>query len=436
MRPSELHFARYRAFEKPQVIGLPRLTLIIGKNGGGKSVVTRLPMLISGGLQATAEAPLALETGGVFHANRYEDLVFQRSAQPFMLGATISAPEGNVTFYTTLRHVVETRALAIEKFDLFQNGTPFLSIALSDTLVFAQSDAQYTVGMGHSPSRGPVAVKFAGLFPTEIAGNSDASATLARWDSLFREAFANPCYLGPFRSETGALTRVPRQGVRSLGSKGEGALDLLGDDMLRGSGSLALSVQEWFDKEMRGNSIILQRDATFPRILVHDPIRNLDVELSETGAGFAQLFPVVVQALALRSGILGSELAIVEQPELHLHPVAHGPVADLIVDTVIHRNGDVRYLVETHSEQFVSRVRRRVAEGKIAPSHVQIISVGHATDEDDDLEPMRVITLDRDGTPSSWPTGVFEEAFDDLKHIRRAIAGRMSEPGKDADPHR
>jgi predicted ATPase len=435
MHPSAIHFKRYRAFEKEQTLDLLPLTLVIGKNGGGKSVISRLPMLLAGGLQANAEAPLALETAGLTHANRYEDLVFQRSAQAFMLGASVRSPQGQASFVTTLRHVVENHSLGIEKFELFENDKPSVTLTISDPIGFAQSEAQYEVCFDGGKPSTPTTVKFTGLFPTSLVDRNEASEALLRWEGLFRDAFSTPCYLGPFRSETGALARVPRQGVHSLGARGEEALDLLGDDMLRGTGSLAIAVQDWFDREMRGNSIILQRDGYFPRVLVHDPLRNLDVELSETGAGFAQVFPVVVQALALRSRILTSELAIVEQPELHLHPVAHGSVADLIVDTVVHREGNVRYVVETHSEQIVTRVRRRVAEGRIAASDVQIVSVGHVTADDDATEPLRLISLDEDGTPSSWPSGVFEEAFDDLKHIRKALSERTAEQISDVDSH-
>jgi recombinational DNA repair ATPase RecF len=102
-----LLFSRYRAFREATRLDFAPLTVIIGKNGGGKSVLTRLPLLIAGGLAAQAEASLDLTAGGISHAARYEDLIYQRSAQPFSLGAEISDGNRTLRFVTTIRHVAE-----------------------------------------------------------------------------------------------------------------------------------------------------------------------------------------------------------------------------------------------------------------------------------------------------------------------------------------
>ena len=105
--PTALLFSRYRAFREFTRLELAPLTVIIGKNGGGKRFSTRLPLLLASGLEAEAEAPLDLNAGGVSHAARYEDLIYQRSAQPFCLGAEISENGRTLRFVTTLRHIVE-----------------------------------------------------------------------------------------------------------------------------------------------------------------------------------------------------------------------------------------------------------------------------------------------------------------------------------------
>src|SRR5262249_33597390 len=146
-----------------------------------------------------------------------------------------------------------------------------------------------------------------------------------------------------------------------------------------------------------------------------------------TGAGFAQVFPIVVQAFARRSDRIASPFLIIEQPELHLHPAVHGGVADLIGDTVSECGGRARYLCETHSEQVVTRLRRRVAEGKISADSIRIASVGHQGAPDADIEPLRNIRLDEVGNPDSWPIGVFDEAFDDLVRLREAARLREAD---------
>ena len=51
-------------------------------------------------------------------------------------------------------------------------------------------------------------------------------------------------------------------------------------------------------------------------------------------------------------------LTIIEEPELHLHPSAHGDLAERFAESLKDKNK--RYLIETHSENFILRKSRRV----------------------------------------------------------------------------
>jgi len=427
--PVALHFSRYRAFKDAVRLPLAPLTLILGKNGSGKSVLTRLPVILAGGVDASAISPLNLVAGGVSHASKYEDLVHQRSAQPFMLGAEMAVGDKRVIFKTTLRHVVETHSLAYESFELLQDDVSVLQLSISSPEEIGKGHAEFKL-----KATGAVEqlrkVSFSGLFPSEIEGEPDLQGRITTYREGFEQAFGSPAYLGPFRSEASSSGRVPQQGVRALGPRGEGALDILGDDSLRGDGSITRLVEEWFDSAMQGSRMVLELASGIPRLLVHDPQRNVDVDLSETGAGFAQVLPIAVQVLSAKSKKFFSPVAIVEQPELHLHPGAHGALADLFVSAAADADVSTKYICETHSEQFVTRVRRRIAEGVIRNSDVLIISVGHQSVAGGDIDPIRIIPIDTYGNTETWPVGVFDEAFDDLIALREASAVKGEAPAR------
>ena len=419
-----LLFSRYRAFREPVRVDLAPLTIIIGKNGSGKSVLTRLPLLLASGLSSRAEAPLDLTAGGISHAARFEDLIYQRSAQPFSLGAEISDGNRSLQFVTTLRHIVESHALGIEAFELSDGQQRIVSLTASRPEDIGNAAGVFRAKFGAEEAEHETRIHLAGLFPTQVEANAAVSSQLCERRELFEKVFTMPSYLGPFRSELGSLSRIPRQGVRDLGPRGERALDIIGDDRLRGDGALVSAVEDWFETAMSAR-VKLEMAGDLPRVLVHDPIRNIDVDLADTGAGYAQLFPVVVQALARRVDRIASPTVIVEQPELHLHPAAHGNVADLIGDTAAACGNQARYICETHSEQIITRLRRRVAERKFTADMIRIISVGHQSAIEDSVEPVRAITLDELGNPDAWPVGVFDEAFDDLVHLREAAQQRV-----------
>jgi predicted ATPase len=424
--PSALHFSRFRAFLEPARIELAPLTIVIGKNGSGKSVLTRLPLLISGGLWPTSDSVLDLSAGGISHASRYDDLIYQRSSQPFSIGAEISDGPNNLQFVTTMRYVLEIHAPGIEEFELRRDGNRVLRLRLTQPEQLAARTATFAAQRGEDETEALVQVSFSGLFPTTIDGDAQIAADVSSARAMFEASFKAPSYLGPFRSEQGALLQVPRQGIRDLGPRGERALDIIADDWLRGDGQLLAAVGDWFEASMNAR-LKLEGLNGLARILVHDSARDLDVDLSETGAGFAQVFPVVVQALARKRGNLNAKVVIVEQPELHLHPGAHGEIADLICSTVSACGTDVRYICETHSEQFITRVRRRIAEGTFPASSVRIVSVGHQAAVEDPVEPVRMIAIDESGAPDSWPIGVFDEAFNDLVEMRKAAQDRADD---------
>jgi hypothetical protein len=197
-----------------------------------KAYSPRLPLLLAGGLASQAEAPLDLTAGGVSHATRYEDLIYQRSAQPFSLDAEISDGNRTLQFVTTLRHIVERHALGIEAFELSEGQERIVSITAARPEDIGNPAGAFRAKFGAAEAEREIRIQMLGLFPAQIEGNVDVSNRLRERRELFEKAIAGPSYLGPFRSEVGSLSRIPRQGARDLGPRGERTLDIIGDDRL------------------------------------------------------------------------------------------------------------------------------------------------------------------------------------------------------------
>jgi predicted ATPase len=234
-----------------------------------------------------------------------------------------------------------------------------------------------------------------------------------------------PSYLGPFRAEPGSVTRAPSQGVQTLGPRGERSIELLADDKLRHGGSVGKKVSTWFTETL-GQGIAVDINGIRPQLMVTEDASAMDLSLADTGAGFAQVLPICVQNYAYQAGRLPGSLLIVEQPELHLHPAAHGNVADLVVASSKADQGwePATCLIETHSEQFIMRIRRRIAEG-LGVAQAVLWSLKHKESfDEEDSEALRVIKFNDQGDPETWPVGVFEEAFADLAQARHAARDR------------
>lgn len=88
--------------------------------------------------------------------------------------------------------------------------------------------------------------------------------------------------------------------------------------------------------------------------------------LIDVGFGVSQALPVVVQSILAAE----SDLLLLQQPEVHLHPKAQAALGSLFVD-LLAQSGK-RFVVETHSDYIVDRIRMEIADGKL-PSEAFLI---------------------------------------------------------------
>ena len=89
------------------------------------------------------------------------------------------------------------------------------------------------------------------------------------------------------------------------------------------------------------------------------------VDLPDVGFGISQVLPVLVQCFYAPP----RSIIVIEQPEIHLHPSAQSALADVMIDVINSKeNGNdrnIQLIIETHSEHFLRRLQRRIAEGVI-----------------------------------------------------------------------
>lgn len=89
--------------------------------------------------------------------------------------------------------------------------------------------------------------------------------------------------------------------------------------------------------------------------------------LPDVGFGVGQLLPILVADFQLPKG---GTLAI-SQPEIHLHPSVQADFADYVVRRS--KSAKNRYILETHSEYLINRLRLLVARGAIKSEDLSVI---------------------------------------------------------------
>ena len=153
-----------------------------------------------------------------------------------------------------------------------------------------------------------------------------------------------------------------------------------------------------------------------------------EVKITDVGFGVSQVLPALVQAFYCPP----NSTIWMEQPEIHLHPQVQAELADVFISaTQARENGNERHvqlIVESHSEHFLNRLQRRIAEGAVTPEDVAVYfcrRAGSATK----LEPLR---LNMFGEIENWPENFFGDEMADIAGRTLAAMQRKKELAKEA----
>ena len=154
------------------------------------------------------------------------------------------------------------------------------------------------------------------------------------------------------------------------------------------------------------------------------------VDLPDVGFGISQVLPVLVQCFYAPPG----SIIVIEQPEIHLHPSAQSALADVMIDVINSKengnNRNIQLIIETHSEHFLRRLQRRIAEDSIDEKKVSAY-FANITKTPAVLEPLQI---DQFGNISNWPEHFFgDEMGDIIIQSEAAMNKRMKQSGTELE---
>jgi predicted ATPase len=269
-------------------------------------------------------------------------------------------------------------------------------------------------------------VRFYG-FPDEVVAyhqNADFAQELnLRQEQLFRSIQ----YLGPLRTKAERLYSWARTEPESVGYSGENTIAAILASRHRNIGLgyrrptkpfeeiIASKLQqmgliEGFKvkpiSEHRQEYEVKVRVKGFPD----------EVDLPDVGFGVSQVLPVLVECFYAPP----RSIIIMEQPEIHLHPAAQAILADVMIDVINSRengiNRDVQLIIETHSEHFLRRLQRRIAEDAVASDKISAYFANVS------VFPPKLETLQIDmfGNIKNWPENFFGDELEDVTEQSKA----------------
>ncbi|MCC7079768.1 MAG: DUF3696 domain-containing protein [Burkholderiales bacterium] len=240
-------------------------------------------------------------------------------------------------------------------------------------------------------------------------------------------------YLGPLREYPKRIYSWSGETPESVGQKGEFSIAAIlaanaqGRHVNRGPRKRQYPFDEFIAQWLRDLGVIesfsvkpVAKGRKEYEVLVKTFAGGSEVKLTDVGFGVSQLLPAVVQAFYCPP----LSTVWMEQPEIHLHPQVQAALADVFISAIKAReNGaerNTQLVVESHSEHFLNRLQRRVAEGTLVPEDVAVYfcrKAGSATE----LEPLR---LNMFGEIENWPENFFGDEMGEIAARTLAAAER------------
>lgn len=138
---------------------------------------------------------------------------------------------------------------------------------------------------------------------------------------------------------------------------------------------------------------------------------NEPQDLTHVGVGVSQVLPILVICLLAEN----DTTIIIEQPELHLHPMVQTRLADFFI--CMARLG-VQCIIETHSEHIINRLRARIAED---PQNAicNIVKIYFGEKEDGQTK-FREVGVNKYGAIHDWPKNFFDQSQRETEKILRS----------------
>jgi predicted ATPase len=260
-------------------------------------------------------------------------------------------------------------------------------------------------------------------FPEQAINRYQNADFLARLGLEFTRLFERVYYLGPLREHPKRQYRWAGAKPRDVGFKGELTTDALiasqqmGKTVRRKGRRASQTVQEAVAEQLQRMGLVsqfrLREIAPKSRIYEVQLRRTPDcpeVAFTDIGFGVSQVLPVITLCYYVPE----RSIVILEQPEIHLHPAVQMALADAIINAVKTRS--IQVIIESHSEHFLLRLQRRIAEGVLTPKDARLYFCELQGDESR-LTPLQV---DRGGNILNYPPDFFGDPLQETLERRKA----------------
>jgi predicted ATPase len=458
---TRLRIQNFKAWQDTGEVRLAPITVLFGSNSSGKSSLSQFLLM----LQQTAQSPdrqRVLHTGDAqtpVDLGTFRDIAFghdERREIDFSLAWDLPSPlkiedprskdkfSGDSVEFSAVVGQVGGREgrLIVQRirYRLRQDEAPVLAVEMELEAGKAKGRDQYQLTsegykLVRNPGRGwplPPPTRFYG-FPPEAVAYYQNSGFIDDLALSLEKQLGRVYYLGPLRDFPRRFYTWSGISPEHVGWKGEHAVEALlaarqrklSPGVKKHGIPFAGLIAQWL-KKME----LLETFDTKPlgpnrkeyEVQVRTRGSKEPVNLTDVGFGISQVLPVLVECFYAPP----DSTILLEQPEIHLHPQVQAALADLFIEAIRMREDGqerrIQLIVESHSEHFLRRLQRRIAEEALKPEEAALYFV--EASGPGGTSSLRPLQVDPYGNILNWPDGFFGDEMGDLAAMTEAAMKR------------
>ncbi len=421
---TQLRLKNFKAWKDTDEVALKPVTMLLGTNSSGKSSLIQSLLL----LKQTVQSPdrsIHLNLGGdevndLFNFGDFDNVLSQASdgdrqfVLDFAFHSEVAARIATGTFHCAYGQN-SAGGVVIQEWQLATPAHRFRSVRREKgaySLIVNDESQPRAKGRHLAPERS-IALSAEGLVELGTDGDVLQDLSLAA-----RRELENIVYLGPLRRKPERDYVWNKSKPGEVGIDGHRAIDVLlasalmkGDDQSR----IIAGVSHWLERMKVADRLEVKQlgRSTRYEMVVHRD--GVEANLRDVGIGISQVLPVLTVAYFAPAG----STVLLEEPEIHLHPLAQSVLAELFVE--VSRKRKLQFIVETHSEHLFRRMQTLIARESITPQQAAMYFV----ERDHKAARLRTLALDDYGRVRNWPEGFFGDALGETREQARLLFERQ-----------
>lgn len=458
----ELRIQNFKGWRDTGAIRMAPITLFFGANSSGKSSIGQFLMALKQTVEfSDRKAVLYLgNDNSAVQLDSFQEMVFGHDTENrISFNYRWSLPKAlkledplrqrkysgdEVCFSAALGlKNNDPHALALDhlKYELMEKDETHLAVDMKRT---SEKKLEYEINADHyrlTRNQGRVwslgaPVQFYG-FPDRVLAYYQNADFVKDLNLVHEDLFRSIHYLGPLRTRAKRLYSWTGTEPESVGYDGENTIAAIlaarGRKINLGYRKPAKRLDAVIAVELKNMGLIedfkvesISKQRREYEVKVRSRGSKDWVDLPDVGFGISQVLPVLVQCFYAPPG----SIILMEQPEIHLHPSAQSALADVMIDVINSREDGkdrkIQLIIETHSEHFLRRLQRRIAEERISKEKLSAY-FADITNAPAMLEELQIDTF---GNILNWPKDFFGDELGDITKQAEATITRRIKKAK------